>query len=128
MMEPSPASTFAMVETDLLFQILKVAFDAPAQLGGIDKLGRVGRQRREPEFGWRLLGFGPFDESRSRCPDNQRSLRAIHVSKTKLANAAPKSCVVSIARIGKDDALGDASGDDLPNSTQAPLRHRATPC
>ena len=38
MVEPSPASAFVMVEPNFLFQILKVALDAPAQLGVIDKV------------------------------------------------------------------------------------------
>src|SRR4249920_3678597 len=64
MVEPSLASAFVMAEPNFLFQILKVALDAPAQLGGIDKVSesRVCRQRRKPEFGRSLLGFRPFHE------------------------------------------------------------------
>jgi hypothetical protein len=64
MVEPAPASAFVVVETNLLFQVLKVALDAPAQLGGLDELSqrRVCRQRREPVFVWSLFGLRPFDQ------------------------------------------------------------------
>jgi len=36
MMESAPATAFVMPETELLFEVLIVALDAPAQLGEID--------------------------------------------------------------------------------------------
>ena len=50
-------------EADLLFELLIIAFDAPAQFDGVDKLIErdVGRQSREPVFGRFGLALGPFD-------------------------------------------------------------------
>jgi hypothetical protein len=50
MVEASPASAFIVIEADFLFQILEVAFDAPAEFRGVDKRGdgRVDGQGREP--------------------------------------------------------------------------------
>ena len=47
-----------MAEADLLFQLLIIAFDAPAQFDGVDELveGDVGRQGRKPILG--RFGFG----------------------------------------------------------------------
>jgi hypothetical protein len=63
-MEAAPASTFVMAEADFLFQLLIIAFDAPAQLDGVDKLIErdVGRQGRQPVLGRFGFVLGPFDD------------------------------------------------------------------
>src|SRR5260370_11343702 len=62
--EASPTSPFEVSKPELLFQLLIIALDAPAQLGQIDQAfeGDVCGQRREPIFGRLLLAFGPFDQ------------------------------------------------------------------
>ena len=37
MMKAAPATPFKMTEADLLFELLVVALDAPAQLGQVDE-------------------------------------------------------------------------------------------
>ncbi len=48
MMEAAPASPFEMGEAEFAFEFLVVAFDAPAQFGGVDENvdGRVFGQGR----------------------------------------------------------------------------------
>src|SRR5512134_411601 len=62
--EAAPTSSLVMVEANLLLQILEVALDPPAQLGGIDQRchGSVGGQGREPVFGRGILALRPFDQ------------------------------------------------------------------
>src|ERR1700741_284105 len=64
MMEASPSASFEVSEPDLLLEVLVIAFDAPAQLGEVDKAVETDlrRQRREPILG--RLGFAlwPFDQ------------------------------------------------------------------
>src|SRR6266542_202969 len=53
-----------MSEPDLLFELLIIAFNAPAQLGEIHQLaeGDIFRKRRKPVFGRLVLTFGPLDQ------------------------------------------------------------------
>src|SRR5271166_3639155 len=53
-----------MPEPDLLLEVLIVALDPPAQLGGVDQIaeGALCRKRREPIFGRLLLALRPFDQ------------------------------------------------------------------
>src|SRR5260370_28622090 len=64
MVEAAPAATFVMAEADLLFQLLIIAFDAPAQFDGVDELveGDVGRQGGKPIRRRLLFAFRPFDD------------------------------------------------------------------
>ena len=79
-METSPTPSFEMGKAEFAFQFLVVAFDAPAQFGGVDEDFERGvfGQSREPVFGWRLLALGPFDqqpfERRRRREAGQRIL------------------------------------------------------
>jgi hypothetical protein len=63
-MEAAPASSFEVVEADLLLEVLIVALDAPAQLGPFDQTrpGDVLGQGREPVAGRLALAVGPLDE------------------------------------------------------------------
>ena len=38
MMEAAPPASFKMAQPDLLLELLIVALDAPAQLGGVDQI------------------------------------------------------------------------------------------
>src|SRR5260370_5134847 len=62
--EASPTSPFEVSKPELLFQLLIIALDAPAQFGQIDQAfeGDVRGQRREPIFGRFFLAFGPLDQ------------------------------------------------------------------
>src|ERR1700751_5854801 len=53
-----------MAEADLLFQLLIIAFDAPAQFDGVDELveGDVGRQGGKPILRRFLFALAPFDD------------------------------------------------------------------
>src|SRR5208283_962664 len=55
--KPTPTSTSVMRQSDLAFQLLVIAFDAPAQFGLVDEIlqRRVLRQGRKPIF--RRLSF-----------------------------------------------------------------------
>src|SRR5271168_3642590 len=63
-MESSPASSFEMGEAEFALEFLIVAFDAPAQFGGIDENfdRSVFGQGREPVFGRLALAFEPLDQ------------------------------------------------------------------
>src|SRR6202049_2978204 len=64
MVEATPSAPFEMAEPDLLLELLVIALDAPAQLGGIDQIAErdVFRQGREPIFGRLVLALGPLDQ------------------------------------------------------------------
>src|SRR6516162_6245616 len=63
MMKAAPATPFKMTEADLLFELLVVALDAPAQLGQVDEAGKgnVLGECRKPIFDRLGITFGPFD-------------------------------------------------------------------
>jgi hypothetical protein len=64
MMEAAPPAPFIMPEPDLLLELLIIALDAPAQLGGVDQIGEcdAARQGRKPILGRLLLALGPLDQ------------------------------------------------------------------
>ena len=64
MVEAAPSAAFEMSEPDLLLEFLIVAFDAPAQIGNINKRCKLNAfwQGREPVFGRLLLALGPLDQ------------------------------------------------------------------
>src|SRR6516225_8150899 len=64
MVEAAPASSLEVAKADLLFEFVVVALNAPAQLGGVDKLTEtnVRRKRREPIFGGCFLALRPLDQ------------------------------------------------------------------
>jgi hypothetical protein len=64
MVEAAPAPSFKMTEPNLLFELLIIALDPPAQLGEIDQTGQrhVLWKGREPVLGRLLVALGPFDE------------------------------------------------------------------
>src|SRR5665647_2287664 len=63
-MEAAPSAPFEMPESDLLLELLIVAFDTPTQLGGVDQSaeGDLFRKGREPVFGRLILALGPLDQ------------------------------------------------------------------
>src|SRR5450759_154209 len=63
-MEAAPSAPFEMPESDLLLELLIVALDAPAQLGGVDQPaeGDLFRKGREPVFGRLILALAPCDQ------------------------------------------------------------------
>src|ERR1700757_5279194 len=62
--EATPASPLKVAKADLLFELVVVALNAPAQLGNIDELTEANgrRKRRKPIFGRRLLALRPLDQ------------------------------------------------------------------
>src|SRR4030088_983661 len=64
MMKATPAASFIVPEPDFLLELLIIALDAPAQLGGIDQIAEcdAARQSREPILGRLLLALGPLDQ------------------------------------------------------------------
>src|SRR5713226_7816746 len=64
MMEATPSAPFIMPEPDLLLELLIIALDAPAQLGGVDQIAEcdAARQGRKPVLGRLLLALGPLDQ------------------------------------------------------------------
>src|SRR5260370_720733 len=64
MMEATPPAPFIMPEPDLLLELLIIALDAPAQLGGVDQIAEcdAARQGRKPVLGRLLLALGPLDQ------------------------------------------------------------------
>src|SRR5580658_11048482 len=69
MVEAPPSAPFEMPEPDLLLELLIIALDAPAQLGGVDQIAErdVFRKGREPIFGWLILALGPLDQQPLLC-------------------------------------------------------------
>ena len=57
MVKPSPPAALEMAESDLLFQLEIVSFNAPSKFCCADKMSErdVCTQCREPEFRWRIL-------------------------------------------------------------------------
>src|SRR5665213_2842717 len=64
MMESTPSASFIMAEPDLLLELLIIALDAPAQLGGVNQIAEcdAARQGRKPIPGRLLLALGPLDQ------------------------------------------------------------------
>src|SRR3954466_7769928 len=64
MVEAAPAAALVVVQSDLLFELLVVALDDPARLGGADQLRQLGRRRQvgEPVPGRLSLALGPLDQ------------------------------------------------------------------
>src|ERR671918_1494997 len=64
MVEPPPASPLEVIEAELVFELLVIAFDAPADLGESDEVGELDilRHGGEPVFRGPGLVGGPFDE------------------------------------------------------------------
>ena len=60
----APSPSFKMSQPHLLLEFLIVAFDAPAQFGGVDQIAErdVLGKCRQPIFGRLRLALGPFDE------------------------------------------------------------------
>lgn len=63
MVEASPASTFVVVEADLVLQLLIVTLYPPAELGQQNEADqqRGLRQSRQPVLDWLGLVVRPFD-------------------------------------------------------------------
>src|SRR5689334_4930184 len=64
MVEAAPVAALVVVQSDLLFQLLVVALDQPARLGGADQLRQLGRRPQvgEPAPGRLGLASGPLDQ------------------------------------------------------------------
>src|ERR1700753_2359036 len=64
MMKAWPSSPFKVAEANFLLEFLIIAFDAPAQFGGVDQIAErnIFWQGRQPIFGRRILSLGPFDQ------------------------------------------------------------------
>ncbi|KVU18824.1 hypothetical protein WK62_23580 [Burkholderia ubonensis] len=64
MMKPSPTAPFVVAQTEILFQILIVALDAPALVGDANQRveRRVWRQSRKPIIERLRITFGAFDQ------------------------------------------------------------------
>src|SRR6266852_5797982 len=69
MMEATPSASFIMPEPDLLLELLIIAFDAPAQLGGVDQIAEcdAARQGRKPIIG----PLPPLDRAPSAVPQSE---------------------------------------------------------
>src|SRR3954469_5159515 len=64
MMEAAPAASLVVSKAEVLFQLLVIALDPPAQFGQIDQAieGRVRRDGGQPILGRLGLALGPFDQ------------------------------------------------------------------
>src|SRR5262249_25268897 len=64
MVEAEPPASFKVTQPDLLLEVLIVALDAPAQLGGLNQIAEWDalRQGREPGFARLILAGGPLDQ------------------------------------------------------------------
>src|SRR3954451_6239591 len=64
MMEAAPSAPFIVAKADLLFELLIVPLDTPAQFGKVDELpeAHTRRQGREPIFGRLGFALGPLDQ------------------------------------------------------------------
>src|SRR5687768_7744303 len=64
MMEAPPAAAFVVAEPQLLLELLIIALDAPAQLGGVDEPFErgIGTKGGEPVFERFGVALGPFDQ------------------------------------------------------------------
>src|ERR1700674_2708615 len=64
MVEATPSPPLEMPQPDLLLEVLIVALDAPAQLGGVDQIDErdAFRQGRQPIFGGLILALRPLDQ------------------------------------------------------------------
>ena len=64
MMKAAPTPSLVVAQTELLLEILIIAFNAPAHLGGLDQIDKrcVSGQRRQPILGRFGLIDRPFDQ------------------------------------------------------------------
>src|SRR5215467_7663771 len=64
MMEPPPSAAFEMAEPNLLFELLIVTLDAPAQFRNVHQTIKSSRLRkgRKPVFCGFFLAFRPLDQ------------------------------------------------------------------
>ena len=64
MMESSPTSAFEMVDANFIFELLIIAFDAPAHMEGLNQRFQrcCRRQVAQMVFGWRRFIGWPFDD------------------------------------------------------------------
>ena len=64
MVEAAPTASFVVSQAQFLFQLLVIAFDAPAQLGQIDQAikGHIRREGGQPILGGFGPALGPFDQ------------------------------------------------------------------
>jgi hypothetical protein len=93
MVEAAPAAAFVVVEPDLLFQLLIIAFDAPVQFDGVDERveGDVERQGGKPRLRRLLFALGPFDDQPFLGPELGAQIVAMgrmdaHARETPLEN------------------------------------------
>src|SRR5580692_4622593 len=65
MMEATPSSPLIVTETKFLFEVLVVALDPPAQLGGVHQFTTAGVRGQRGQKVFRRLGFvrRPFDQT-----------------------------------------------------------------
>src|SRR3954467_15856941 len=78
MMEAAPAAALVVAEADLLLELLVIALDQPARLGGMDQVLEWGARRQvgQPVLGWLLSARGPLDQQ----PLLRPGLRALGVA------------------------------------------------
>ena len=78
-MEPAPAPSLKVSQTDLLLEFLIIPLNAPAQFRQINKIRQdgVGRQGREPVLGRPLLALGPFDQAPLLRPHSRAPVVAV---------------------------------------------------
>src|SRR3954447_19381313 len=64
MMEAAPAAALVMSKAQFLFQLLVIAFDAPAQFGQIDQAIEryIRRDGGQPIFGGLCVALGTFEQ------------------------------------------------------------------
>src|SRR5215213_4502575 len=62
--EAAPATAFVVTEADLLLELLVIALNEPARLGGVDQVLQRGawRQVGQPVLAWLLGALGPLDQ------------------------------------------------------------------
>src|SRR3954463_149211 len=74
MMEAAPAAALVVAEADLLLELLVIALDQPARLGGMDQVLEWGARRQvgQPVLGWLSAPAGHSISSHSSGQGSER--------------------------------------------------------
>ena len=131
MMKAAPAPSLVVAQAELLLEILIIAFNAPAHLGGLDQIQKrgVGRQRRQPILGRFGLTDRPFDQQPLlRTWSAQPLLVAVSRADSDRGKARGQFLVGSLAPVHRAPSLGCQRFGHFLHAERCAACHASPPC